>query len=125
MLGVTLSRPKVMCSMPWLKNWPQIRRELSSMPISREEREEYAARRQRVTDHLLECVTSPEIPADLMHFFRLGDWLGIHDLCDKIAERAPRGVKDKDGMAECLIAGALQCLRLAADLERVRTFEKK
>jgi hypothetical protein len=94
------------------------------MPVPLSEKVEFEARRQRVTDHLLECVTSPEIPGDLMHFYRLGDWLGIHDLCDKIAERAPRGLKDKDGMAECLIAGALQCLRLAADLKRVRSIKK-
>ena len=88
------------------------------------EKAEFESRRERVTNHLLECLTSPELPGDILHFYRLGDWLHVHDLCEKIAECAPRGRKDKDGARECLIAGALQCLRLAADLERVRTFEK-
>jgi hypothetical protein len=62
---------------------------------TKQERAEFEARRQRVTDHLLECLTSPEFPADLMHFYRLGEWLRVHDLVEKIADCAPLGRKDR------------------------------
>jgi hypothetical protein len=88
------------------------------------EKAEFESRRQRVTNHLLECVTSPEIPDDLMHFYRIGEWLRVHDAIDKVADLAPKGRKDKDGTREILISAALYALRLAADLERVRSFEK-
>ena len=92
--------------------------------LTKEERQEFELRRQRVTDHLLECLTSSKIPDDLMHYFRLGEWLHVHDYVDRIAACAPRGLKDRDGVRECLISGALQCLHLAADLERVRTIDR-
>jgi hypothetical protein len=77
---------------------------------TKEERAEFAARRTRLANQILEILTDPQNSNDLFHFSVIAGYLGPAEVVDAALARLPKA-NDRDGRAEFLLATAWEAMR--------------